>query len=228
MSGLTGLTAGRGASVARARGAESDRHDDSALFVNTGAVWPRASRPRSAGAGISLTPVLLEGAAREHGFRTIWFWEGVVVLALVVPLAHGPGGCLADRFEDRLLLAGALLVLVLAVAVRSAGFVSPGWTALGYAAAAGTADNAVRTLEATGFPACFGLTHIATIRGVVHAVAVAATAAGPFLFALARSTTDSYRPVLTLAASSPSPWPWRRRSSPGRVAVQEGWRLNPC
>jgi MFS family permease len=39
------------------------------------------------GAGISLAPVLLEGAVADHGFRQVWLWEGLVIWATVIPLA---------------------------------------------------------------------------------------------------------------------------------------------
>lgn len=38
-------------------------------------------------AGISLAPVVLEGLVADHGFRTIWFAEGILVWVVVVPLA---------------------------------------------------------------------------------------------------------------------------------------------
>lgn len=38
-------------------------------------------------AGISLSPVLLEGLVADHGFRQIWLVEGLVIWALVIPLA---------------------------------------------------------------------------------------------------------------------------------------------
>jgi MFS family permease len=40
-------------------------------------------------AGVALAPVILERAVSEHGFRTVWVVEGLVVWAVVVPLAWG-------------------------------------------------------------------------------------------------------------------------------------------
>jgi MFS family permease len=38
-------------------------------------------------AGICLAPVLLESLVADHGFRRIWFCEGLVIWAIVIPLA---------------------------------------------------------------------------------------------------------------------------------------------
>jgi MFS family permease len=252
------------------------------------------------GAGISLAPVLLEGAVADHGFRQVWLWEGLIIWTTVIPLAlfalprrrpgvapaHGKKsgaldprssssqaveadaswtlreamrtgmfwlvtggvavtgtmgtalafhqidilgerglspamaaanflpqtaagllatlltGYLADRVADRVLISAAMLVLV--VALVAACYVGPGWGAIGYAVAVGTAGNSIRTLEATAFPNCFGLAHIGAIRGVVHTAAVAATAFGPLAFSLGRDASSSYRPVLLTAALVPA------------------------
>lgn len=110
-------------------------------------------------------------------------------------------GYLADRISDQLLIVAAMLVLI--VALVAAGFIHPGWSAYGYAAAVGTSGNAIRALEATAFPNCFGLTHIGAIRGFVHTGTVAASAFGPLAFSLGRQVTTSYRPVMLVAAALP-------------------------
>jgi MFS family permease len=252
------------------------------------------------GAGISLSPVLLEGAVRAHGFRTVWLAEGLVIWAAVVPLAligiprrrpgahaafldasdepaaaahrvedapaSAPGwtlraamrtgmfwivtagvavtgmlgtalayhqidilgerglspaaaaanflpqtaagllatiatGYLADRVSDQLLITASMLALTLAL--LAAAYAQPGWSVIGYAVAAGSAGNAIRTLEATAFPSCFGLANIGAIRGFVHTATVASTAFGPLAFSLARTAASSYRPVLLTSAALP-------------------------
>lgn len=143
-------------------------------------------------------------------------------------------GYLADRFSDRALIIASLSVLTLALV--SAGYVSPGWSAIGYGVAMGVAANSFRVLEATAFPACFGLTHIGAIRGVVHTLAVAGSALGPVLLALghqwvgparARERTgqagdgtaglDRYRPLSRLSTDGSPGCAWRgSRRRPGR------------
>jgi len=237
-------------------------------------------------AGISLAPVALEGLVADHGFRTVWFAEGLVICVLVIPLAVfglprrpqrmsapipdsarpasrdrlpavdwtrgqamrtamfwviatgvavvsllGTGlsfhqidvlgerglspaeaavnflpqtaaglaatlltGYLADRVSDKILIIASLLVLTLALV--AAGYVAPGWSAIGYAMAIGIAGNSFRTLEATAFPSCFGLAHIGAIRGVVHMLTVAGSAFGPLLLSLGHAWAGSYRPVV--------------------------------
>jgi cyanate permease len=56
--------------------------------------------------------------------------------------------------------------------------------------------TAARTLEATSFPALFGLAHLGAIRGVVAAIGVASTAFGPLVFSVGREATGSYLPLL--------------------------------
>lgn len=244
-------------------------------------------------AGISLAPVALEGLVAGHGFRTVWFAEGVVICAVVIPLAlfglpHRPlpmraperrsaesagrdvlppvdwtrgqamhtamfwviaggvavvsllgtalnfhqisvlgerglspteaaanflpqtvaglaatllTGYLADRVSDKILIIAALAVLT--GALVAAGYVTPGWSAIGYGMAIGVAGNSFRTLEATAFPSCFGLAHIGAIRGVVHTLTVAGSAFGPVLLSLGHAWAGSYRPVLLALTALP-------------------------
>jgi MFS family permease len=110
-------------------------------------------------------------------------------------------GYLADRVSDRVLIIASLAVLTGALA--AAGYVSPGWSAIGYGIAIGVAGNSFRIIEATAFPACFGLAHIGAIRGVVHTLTVAGSAFGPLLLALGHAWAGSYRPVLLALTALP-------------------------
>ncbi len=103
-------------------------------------------------------------------------------------------GYLADRVPDRVLIIASLAILT--GPLTAAGYVSPGWSAIGYGMAIGVAGNSFRIIEATAFPSCFGLTHIGAIRGVVHTLTVAGSAFGPLLLSLGHSWAGSYRPVL--------------------------------
>ena len=306
VSGVVGLTAGFiGIRMAGQGALNLVATTTVALYVTRRRGLAQGITAAIGGAGISLAPVLLEGAVAHHGFRLVWLWEGLIIWATVIPLAlfalprrrpavapvrskksvahdsRPPSsgavetqsaedaaswtlreamrtgmfwlvtggvavtgtigtalafhqidilgerglspamaaanflpqtaaglvatlltGYLADRVADRILISAAMLVLV--VALVAACYVGPGWGAIGYAIAVGTAGNSIRTLEATAFPNCFGLAHIGEIRGVVHTAAVAATAFGPLAFSLGRDVSSSYRPVLLLAALVPT------------------------
>ncbi len=110
-------------------------------------------------------------------------------------------GWLADRYSDRLLI--ILTMLVLALATVGASQLTPGWTAALYGIALGFCGNGVRTLEAVAFPKLFGVRHLGAIRGVVHAIAVGASAFGPVMLAEGRALSDTYRPVLIALAVIP-------------------------
>jgi hypothetical protein len=110
-------------------------------------------------------------------------------------------GYLADRVPDRVLIIASLAILT--GALTAAGYVSPGWSAIGYGMAIGVAGNSFRIIEATAFPTCFGLTHIGAIRGVVHTLTVAGSAFGPLLLSLGHSWAGSYRPVLLALTALP-------------------------
>jgi len=110
-------------------------------------------------------------------------------------------GWLADRFSDRVLI--VITMLLLAAATVGAGWVTPGFTAVLYGIALGACGNGIRTLEAVAFPRCFGLRHLGSIRGVVHAVGVGASAFGPLLVALGRDHATSYRPILFALTALP-------------------------
>lgn len=241
-------------------------------------------------AGISLSPVLLEGLAATHGFRTVWLVEGLVIWALLIPLAvfglprrtpldrrrkpgeragavTAPGdwtvrqatrtglfwvvtasiatvgmlgtavnfhqiallgergltpteaaanfipqtvagllatvimGMLVDKLSSRLVMAGCMGALTLALV--AGGFVQPGWSALGFGFLLGIAGNGLRVLEATVFPATFGLSHVGAIRGVVVSTGIAASAIGPLALSLGHDWLGTYRPVLLIVSVIP-------------------------
>lgn len=241
-------------------------------------------------AGISLSPVLLEGLVASHSFRTVWLVEGLVVWAIVIPLAlfglprrspldarraagkhsgtmTAPGdwtvkqatrtglfwvvtasiaavgmlatavnfhqiallgergltpteaaanfipqtiagltatilmGLLVDKLSARIVMVACMGALGLALV--AGGFVQPGWSALGFGFLLGIAGNGLRVLEATVFPATFGLSHVGAIRGVVVSAGVGASALGPLALSVGHDWLGSYRPVLLILASIP-------------------------
>ncbi len=234
-------------------------------------------------AGISLVPIALEALVAEHGFRTAWLVQGVVVWALILPIAllgvprrhrrSGPDGVasakagpsghpagsaravlrvpmfwvlsggigvlslvgtalifhqvdvlgergltpaeaaatflpqtlaglcstlliglLLDRVSPRPVMIGSMLLL--SATLVAGGYIGPGWGAVFYGVALGAAGNSFRTVEAAALPRYFGTDSIGEIRGIVHTVAVAASAVGPVLLAVGHQVVGSYRPLL--------------------------------
>jgi MFS family permease len=120
------------------------------------------------------------------------------VAALVGTLGTG---VLADRIRHRWLIIAAMLSL--AGGLAWATVVTPGLSAIGFAALIGAAGGSIRAVEVASFPRYFGTRHIGSIRGMVAALSVASTAFGPLLFAVARDMTGSY--TLILWATVPIP-----------------------
>jgi MFS family permease len=229
-------------------------------------------------AGISLVPIGLEALVAAHGFRTAWLVQGLVVWAVVLPIAlfgvprrrrneHDavpavdappPGsareamrvpmfwvlsggigvlslvgtaltfhqvdvlgergltsaeaaatflpqtvaglactlliGMLLDRMSPRPVMVGSMVLLI--VTLVAGGYLAPGWGAVFYGVALGAAGNSFRTVEAAALPRYFGTASIGEIRGIVHTVAVVASAVGPVLLALGHQFVGSYRPLL--------------------------------
>lgn len=104
-------------------------------------------------------------------------------------------GMLIDRIRrPQLLVLGSMATLVAALAGATA--LSPGWSALLYGAALGTAMGVMKAVEAALTPRLFGTDHLGAIRGVITAIGVGASAVGPLLFAVAHDLTGSYTMIL--------------------------------
>lgn len=101
---------------------------------------------------------------------------------------------MVDRFAPRWVLLASMGLL--AGAMLAVPHVTSGGRAVAYGIAVGAAGAAARTLEAAAFPKLFGIRHLGSIRGVVTAVAVAASAFGPLALAIGHDLTGSYVPVL--------------------------------
>lgn len=103
-------------------------------------------------------------------------------------------GALIDMLAPRWVLLGSMVFM--AAAMVGVSYVEPGWSAIAYGLAVGTAGSAVRALEGAAFPRLFGLASIGSIRGVVTAISVASSAFGPVALSVGREMTGSYTQVL--------------------------------
>ncbi|OZM75938.1 MFS transporter [Pseudonocardia sp. MH-G8] len=114
-----------------------------------------------------------------------------MLAGLAATLLIGP---LLDRYSPRPVMIGSMLLLI--VTLVAGGYVGPGWGAVFYGVALGAAGNSFRTVEAASLPRYFGTGSIGEIRGIVHTVAVVASALGPVLLAVGHQAVGSYRPLL--------------------------------
>ncbi len=111
-------------------------------------------------------------------------------------------GYLIDRLHrPRLLIVTSMGLLTLGLAWAT--IATPGWSAWAYGALMGASTNAIRAAEAALTPHMFGTDHLASIRGVMTALSVASTAAGPLIFAVVHDTTGSYNAVLLASLALP-------------------------
>jgi MFS family permease len=112
-------------------------------------------------------------------------------------------GYLIDQLNrPRLLVVASMGMLALGLAWGTV--TTPGWSAWAYGALVGASTNAVRTVEAALTPRMFGTDHLAAIRGVMTALSVASTAAGPLIFAVAYDTTGTYNTILLASTLLPA------------------------
>ena len=103
-------------------------------------------------------------------------------------------GMLIDVVAPRWVLLGSMVCM--ATAMLAVPFVEPGWSAVAYGLAVGTAGSAARALEGASFPRLFGLASLGSIRGVVAGISVASSAFGPLALSIGRDLTGSYVQVL--------------------------------
>lgn len=88
VQGLVGLTAGFVGIRMLGQGALNLAATTAvALYVSRRRGLAQGITAAVGAAGISLAPVLLENVVATHGFRTVWFVEGLVIWAAVIPLA---------------------------------------------------------------------------------------------------------------------------------------------
>lgn len=122
-------------------------------------------------------------------------------LGIVSAGANLVTGYAMDRIEPRWLLSLMLLLLcvslVLPIYTTSLGWV---WA---YGTVAGLAQGMKGVIQGSAYAHYFGRTALGEIKGWATTVSVAATAAGPYLFALGFEAFESYTPILLLSAIPP-------------------------
>ena len=109
------------------------------------------------------------------------------IAALLLTLAFG---AIVDHTDPRLGLVASMVTMAGAMVLLP--FVEPGLWGIVFGLLLGSAQGALRGVEAAGFVRYFGRAHIGGIRGVSTAVGLASTSLGPLYFALGLEWTGSY------------------------------------
>lgn len=109
-------------------------------------------------------------------------------------------GVLFDRFAPRALL--AIMLVSQAAGLVMAAFVSAPLLIF-YGVLLGITSGMKGAISGSIYAHYFGRKSIGSIKGLATTINVAATAAGPLLFALGRAAAGSYVPVLLISAAIP-------------------------
>jgi MFS-type transporter involved in bile tolerance (Atg22 family) len=116
------------------------------------------------------------------------------LLAGVQAVATLSTGFLVDRYEPRLLVPLAMLMLALASALPAfGGGITVSWL---YALCVGGAYGSQQAINAAGYAQYFGRDHLGAIRGASFVFGIAGAAFGPLPFAASADWTGSYAAVL--------------------------------
>lgn len=109
------------------------------------------------------------------------------IAALLVTLGFG---AIVDRTDPRWGLVASMIAMGGAMVMLP--FVAPGWWGIGFGLLLGSAQGALRGVEAAAFVRYFGRGHIGSIRGLSTAIMLASTSLGPLYFALGLQWSGSY------------------------------------
>jgi MFS family permease len=136
-----------------------------------------------------------------RGLSTVEAAANFVPQTVAGLLATLAAGVLADRLSPKVLVSASMVALALSLAWAT--WVTSGLSAVLFGLLLGAAAGSIRAVEAATFPRYFGTRHIGSIRGLVTALGVGATAFGPLLFASVFDTQGSYTDVLLVSAVLP-------------------------
>lgn len=109
-------------------------------------------------------------------------------------------GSLTDKLPARPLIFFAAVTLGLGTFLATVA--EPGVMAALYGAVLGVAIGAIGALSGALFPKWFGIDHIASIKSIATSINVGATAIGPAIFSRGEAWSDSYEPIVLIAAAA--------------------------
>jgi MFS family permease len=109
------------------------------------------------------------------------------IAALLMTLGFG---AIVDKIDPRWGLIASMLSMGGAMILLP--FVQPGWWGIVFGLLLGSAQGALRGVEAAGFVRYFDRGHIGSIRGLSTGVTLASTSLGPLYFALGLDWSGSY------------------------------------
>jgi MFS family permease len=133
---------------------------------------------------------IMQTAGIEHSYALLL----LSLLAGVQALATLGTGFLVDRYEPRLLVPLAMVLLALASALPALG---SGIAASGlYGLCLGGAYGSQQAISAAGYAQYFGRDHLGAIKGASFVFGIAGAAFGPLPFAASIDWTGSYAAVL--------------------------------
>jgi len=163
--------------------------------------------------GLAFHLISILGAQGLSSFEAASNFIPQTIAALLLTLGFG---AIVDHTDPRVGLVVAMLSMGGAMVLLP--FVSPGLSGIVFGLLLGSAQGALRGVEAAGFVRYFGRAHIGGIRGISTAVGLASTSLGPLYFALGLEWTGSYLApslwgallpvgVIVLAVLAPVPKP---------------------
>jgi hypothetical protein len=168
--------------------------------VRSGTFWAFALGTSFYGMVAAGTSLFNESILAERGFGKEVFLN-VVLLGVPVGLAANlAGGWLAGRVRLGRLLGTALAVFGAALALFPA--ITEEWQAYAYGAAVAAAGGVVTVCFFTVWARAFGVTHLGRIQGAAQLLTVVFSAAGPLLFAAAKTRLGAYAPLFPVLAGA--------------------------
>jgi hypothetical protein len=110
-------------------------------------------------------------------------------------------GILVDQIRPRFIVGGAMACLAAAMVLAQTA--TPGLSAVAFGVTVGASGGSIRAFETAVMPRFYGVGSIGTIRGLLFALNVGATAFGPLVLAAGYDAAGSYAPILSLLLPIP-------------------------